>query len=416
MAHFPRDLQFYKFCAYGFLKNLRFFEPFLVLFFLEMGIDYIHIGILMAIREIAVNLLELPSGILADSFGRRKAMIFSFLSYIVSFAVFTFFPHFHFYILAMLLFACGDAFRTGTHKAMILTYLEIKGIKHLKIHYYGTTRSASQLGSALSALLAMILVFFQGSLRWVFLVSVVPYILELFLMISYPRELDGNVKPVSGGLAKAVKERFKETTKQFLALFKKRVTLKALLSSAVFSGLFKGIKDYLQPLLKSYAAAFPLLLSFSHGERTTLLIGTAYFLLFLLTSYASKKSGAFADKLKSLPSGMNKTFLIGVVFLIISGAALEWEFYEISALFFILLYVLQNLRKPVCVGYISEHVSSNIMATGLSGESQLRSLFAALFSFLTGLLVHYAGLSTAIMVIALLGLLCYPLVRITGNR
>ncbi len=31
---FNKDLQFYKFCAYGFLKNLRFFEPFLMLFFL----------------------------------------------------------------------------------------------------------------------------------------------------------------------------------------------------------------------------------------------------------------------------------------------------------------------------------------------------------------------------------------------
>ena len=28
---FKRNGQFYKFCAYGFLKNLRFFEPFFIL-------------------------------------------------------------------------------------------------------------------------------------------------------------------------------------------------------------------------------------------------------------------------------------------------------------------------------------------------------------------------------------------------
>ena len=88
----PKDLQFYKFSAYGFLKNLRFFEPFLILFFLEMGINYVQIGVLMAIREITTNLLELPTGMVADSFGRRISMIFSFLSYIGSFLVFTFFP------------------------------------------------------------------------------------------------------------------------------------------------------------------------------------------------------------------------------------------------------------------------------------------------------------------------------------
>ncbi len=29
---------FHKFRAYGFLKNLRFFDPFLILFFREMGL------------------------------------------------------------------------------------------------------------------------------------------------------------------------------------------------------------------------------------------------------------------------------------------------------------------------------------------------------------------------------------------
>jgi MFS family permease len=129
MEKIPKNLQFYKFSAYGFLKNLRFFEPFLILFFLEMGINYIQIGILYSIRE------ELPTGIIADSFGRRKSMIFSFTSYIFSFIIFYFIPGFTSYIIAMIFFSIGEAFRTGTHKAMILSYLEIKKIKHLKIRF-----------------------------------------------------------------------------------------------------------------------------------------------------------------------------------------------------------------------------------------------------------------------------------------
>lgn len=41
---FTKDLQFYKFSLYGFLKNLRFFEPFLYLFFLEQGLNFLQIG------------------------------------------------------------------------------------------------------------------------------------------------------------------------------------------------------------------------------------------------------------------------------------------------------------------------------------------------------------------------------------
>ncbi len=410
----PRDLQFYKFSAYGFLKNLRFFEPFLILFFLEMGIDFVQIGVLMAVKEITTNLLELPTGIIADGFGRRKAMIFSFLSYIASFTVFTFSPGFYFYLLAMVLFAGGDAFRTGTHKAMILSYLEQKDIAHLKVHYYGRTRGASQLGSALSSIIAAALVLYQGSFRWVFLFSIVPYIMELFLMISYPKELDGHIEPVSGGIFKETRERFFSVGKDFLLLFKNRAVLTVLLSSAVFSGLFKGIRDYLQPLVKTYTLAFPFLLALSDNKRSTILIGGIYFFLFLLSSYASGRAGHFSERFGRLSTGVNRTYIAGVFFVLLSGLALRLELFELSILFFITLFVFQGLRKPMCVACISEKISGKIMATGLSGESQIRSLFTAFFSLLMGVLVQYAGLGTAIIVIALITLLLYPLARIKG--
>ena len=85
---FNKDLQYYKFCIYGFLKNLRFFEPFLILFFLEKGLSFFQIGTLYAIREITINILEIPTGIVADSLGRRRTMIFSFIAYIISFIIF----------------------------------------------------------------------------------------------------------------------------------------------------------------------------------------------------------------------------------------------------------------------------------------------------------------------------------------
>ena len=52
-TNFERNGQYYKFCAYGFLKNLKFYEPFLILFFLEKGLTFLQIGVLYAIREIS---------------------------------------------------------------------------------------------------------------------------------------------------------------------------------------------------------------------------------------------------------------------------------------------------------------------------------------------------------------------------
>jgi MFS family permease len=123
---FKKDLQFYKFSLYGFLKNLRFFEPFLYLFFLEQGLNFLQIGALITIREITRNVLEIPAGVLADSLGRRRIMVMAFSFYIISFFVFYISVSYGLFIVAMFCYSFGDAFRTGTHKAMIFTYLKNK--------------------------------------------------------------------------------------------------------------------------------------------------------------------------------------------------------------------------------------------------------------------------------------------------
>ena len=76
----------FRFCLYGFLKNQRYFEPFLMLVFLNQGFSFFLIGLLYACRDLTVNILEVPSGAIADSFGRRRSMMISFLAYIASFA------------------------------------------------------------------------------------------------------------------------------------------------------------------------------------------------------------------------------------------------------------------------------------------------------------------------------------------
>jgi MFS family permease len=116
-SRIPRDKMFYQFSAYGFLKNLRFFDPFIILIFRSYGLSFLQIGLLYSIRDVATNILEIPTGLLADTFGRRRAMVSAFLSYILSFSILYFYKDFWVLVLAMILFASGEAFRSGTHKA-----------------------------------------------------------------------------------------------------------------------------------------------------------------------------------------------------------------------------------------------------------------------------------------------------------
>jgi MFS family permease len=398
-----KDSMFYRFSLYGFLKNLRFFDPFILLIFRSYGLSFLQIGILYSIRDIATNFLELPTGLLSDSFGRRRAMISAFISYIVSFVILYSLRDFGFLALAMIFFAFGDAFRTGTHKALILEYLNINNISDLKVAYYGLTRSASQLGSALNAMIAAGLVFYTGSYRIMFLASTVPYALDLINLATYPKELDGEITRVKG---KEIRIRFNSILKGFIQTMRDGTAVKIILNSASFTAVFKSTKDYLQPMISTFAMSLLLFTALEDTRREALLIGLVYFVIYLLTSLASRQAYNLSNRFRNLSRAVNITYLAGIVLLIVAGLMAAVDLELIAVICFVGMFILNNVRRPINVGIISDQISSRVMASGLSTETLLTTIFSALFAPLLGFMADKIGLGFGI---ALMGLVMVPL-------
>jgi MFS family permease len=393
---FKKDLQYYKFSLYGFLKNLRFFEPFLVLFFLEKGMSYFQIGSLYAIRELVTNILEIPTGIIADVMGRRRTMISSFAAYIISFLIFNFAADYYILVAAMIFFSFGDAFRTGTHKAMIFEYLKLKGWQDQKVHYYGHTRSYSQMGSALSSLLAAGIVFYTGSFRVIFIYSTIPYILDLLLMISYPKVLDGTSKSLE---KEKVSAAVKRVLKDFLTSFKDIILLKSIANLSFYTGFYKAAKDYLQPLLNTFALSLPILLTLEDKQRSSLVIGIVYFLIYVSTSMVSRFSGKFADRYKNLCLLLNLTMVAGYCTGVLSGVFMLVGLPAVSILSYVMIYILQNLRKPMGVAFIADMTKHEILATALSAESQLSAVTSAVIALGLGFFADKFGVGWALVIL-----------------
>lgn len=403
---FKKDIQYYKFCFYGFLKNLRFFEPFLILFFLEKNISFLQIGTLYAIREVSINILEIPSGIIADVFGRKKSLIFSFLFYIVSFIIFYSTSSFYIFIIAIIFYAVGDAFRTGTHKAMIFDYLKFNNWQGQRAHYYGHTRSWSQIGSAISSLVAASIVFYTGSFKSIFIYSTIPYFLDLILISSYPKKLDGirtNLK------AENIKKHLTSVLKDYIISFKNIKILKAIANLSMHSGFHKSIKDYLQPVIQSFALSMPLMLAFTDDQRAAVFIGILYFIIYLMTSYSSRKAGKLKDKVKSTELALNITMYTGFILAFLSGIFFHYQFFFISIIFYLAIFLIENLRNPIGVAYVSELYNDEILASALSTNSQAKSLLAALIAPVLGLLADHFGIGIGLSVLAMVIILTTPL-------
>jgi MFS family permease len=146
-----KDKLIWKFSFYGLLKNLKFFEPYLIIYLLGLNFSLFKIGVLFSIREAIIYIFEVPSGIIADNYGKKKELMICFIFYIISFLLFFIATNIYIITLAFIFYGLGEAFRSGTHKAMIYSYLERKNWFEYKAFVYGRTRSFSLIGSSVSA-------------------------------------------------------------------------------------------------------------------------------------------------------------------------------------------------------------------------------------------------------------------------
>ena len=400
-----RDRQYFKFCTYGFLKNLRFFDAFFILFLVEKGISFTQIGLLYAVREIITNLFELPSGILADTFGRKRALALSFILYISSFTLFYLFQNFWFFLIAFIFFGLAEAFRSGTHKGMIMDYLKLIGMENQAANYYGHTRSWSQKGSALSALVAGIIVLNGGSYESIFLYSILPYMLNFVLILSYPKSLNRSLEPA----VNKKRLRVGSAIRMLIELLKKPIVLKIIYSSASHTAYLRAVKDYIQLVMFNLAILLPILIHLDMEQKSGILIGIMYFFIFLASSSASKFSSYLANR--SRLNIIRLTLLAGFFFGAISGMAYMSEFWIISLLAFALIYVMENIRKPLLTGAIADQVPKEILTSVISAQSLLRTIITTLLALAFGLLADHFGVGISLFTISSLLLLSGLLLR-----
>ncbi|MGK0202630.1 MAG: MFS family permease [Planctomycetota bacterium] len=415
-----------RFSLYGFLKNQRYFEPFLILAFVEKGMSFFAIGALIGFREIATNVLEIPSGSIADLLGRRRSMLLAFGAYLCSFVVFWLADEQWILWPAMFLFAIGEAFRTGTHKSMIFEWLRREGRSDEKTKVYGHTRSWSKFGSAASVMIGAGLVFWLDSYAAVFLLSAVPTALNLVNLGSYPKYLDGEPAQTVGW-----REVWQHSRAAIACSVQKPALRRLMTESMSFEGVFHASKDYLQPLLAAAATAwFAVQLDadanttsdWSELQRTTLLIAPVYLCLHLMSAFASRRAhrlvqavGGDEARAARVLWSLTAALFVGLLIGELANVA------AVSIAAFVLLHVVQNLWRPILISRIDQATDNANSAVTLSVESQARRMATIVLAPLFGFAIDTtsrgdAGQAGIYWPIAVVGCALAILMRLTGRR
>ncbi|MCF4151849.1 MFS transporter [Dethiosulfovibrio sp. F2B] len=389
-----RDPLVWKFRMYGFLKNLRFFEPYMLLYLIGAGLSLFQIGLLFSLREAVIYVFEIPSGVLADHWGRKKELLLCFVFYLISFALFFIGRSLPIFAGAVTFFGLGEAFRSGTHKAMIYTYLDHHGVADEKTFLYGRTRAWSLLGSALSALIAVPLALGLPAYRWLFVVAMLPYIGDLALIWSYPDWLDRDENMVE---EKSERGFLSFGFRSLRSVMRDRRLMRALLSSSIYDGLFKIIKDYVQPIL---ALVLVGTLAGDGDKALTVWLGLTYCIFHLAGSAASASIWRLRRRISSAWL-MNASFdVMGMAALLLAGVSLWGSPLTVAAVFF-LLYVMKDARRPIFVDLCGDLMDRDVRATVMSVDSQLRSFLAVIAAPLLGWVADGTGLPVAFAMVGL---------------
>ena len=396
-----------RFSLYGFLKNQKYYEPFLILAFRDKGLNFFTIGLLIGFRMVWINILEIPSGLIADTYGRRRSMISSFSAYIISFVIFATSSNLITLFIAMFFFAIGEAFRSGTHKAMIFDWLDAEGRTDEKTKVYGLTRSWSQIGSAVSVLIATASVLLTQNYTSIFWLSIIPYLANILNFLGYPSWLEGKVHSSLS---------FANLSRRLLGTmadsWRNKPLRRLFAESMVFKGNTTLSKEYLQPMLKHAALTLPFLLTWSDQKRSTVLVGAVFFLLYFISSYASRHSFRIAKRFGG-PEPSSRALWIFTILLFGAAAVALWSSLQAVVIAaFVSIVILQNVWRPILMTRIDNVSDAAMGATILSIDSQASSFYIMIFAPLMGLAVDRAGLWP----LAVFGGVTAVLMLITGKK
>ncbi|MDD4290133.1 MAG: MFS transporter [Patescibacteria group bacterium] len=173
-----------KMYFYQFLTGVHFTSAVLIPFYTDWAhISFAQAMILQSFFTICIFLLEVPTGAIADYFGRKTSIVLSCIFLILGPALYASFANFYLFFVAEFLFALGVALSSGAEEALIYDSLKELGEEKRSKKVFSKFNSLHMLGITFAAPIGSIIAKYMG-LQFPMLLSTIPTFIALFFVIS----------------------------------------------------------------------------------------------------------------------------------------------------------------------------------------------------------------------------------------
>lgn len=133
-----------------FLSSLYFYSPYMTLFFRSRGFSYLQINSMWGIIVLTMFLAEIPTGLLADRWGRRRAVQAAIFLQFVGELLFLFTRDYWLLVIDAVIAGLGFAFGSGALEALVFDHLLSLNKERQMAEEMGRIESAGYIGFIVS--------------------------------------------------------------------------------------------------------------------------------------------------------------------------------------------------------------------------------------------------------------------------
>lgn len=142
----------YLYYLFTFLRNCAFFAAVLVPFYTEWGkTSLFQAQLLQSWFVFCVFALEVPTGALADRFGRKYSLFLGALIHAIAAVIYGLVPNLALFVIGEFFFAAGIALMSGADNALIYDLLKENNKENERKKIFGRAYAFSMLGMLISA-------------------------------------------------------------------------------------------------------------------------------------------------------------------------------------------------------------------------------------------------------------------------
>lgn len=328
--------------------------PIIVLFYEEHRLGLQDVFILKSVYSVAAVALEVPSGYLADVWGRKRCIVAGCVLFFGGYLCYSLTSTFAAFLVAEILLGIGQTMINGADSALLYDTTVHHGRENLYLRYEGRITMIGNFAEAVAGIFGGLLAVY--SLRYPFYAQAVVAFVGIPAAMALREYAPAN--------------KVQSPWEEILRILKySLVTNKKLCCNIMYSGIIGAatltMAWFVQPVLMQL-------------ETPTEWYGIIWTVLNLTVGVAA----LYSDRVEQL-FGMNKMNIL--ILSVIAGGyvALAYNLTYAGLGILLLFYIFRGFATPILKGYINQMTFSEMRATVLSIRNfVIRLMFAAIAPFI----------------------------------